>query len=154
MEGVVAEYAKPLVEDPRKSSPNHSSILEDLPATFVISEARMNDIMERKANYKEGSSNEDNEEEQKVLLQNLLTNLRESRDEEFDMEDANHNYLSDDDDDEEFPDIEFEPMQYASVRSQSLRDEEEKDLYDDRNYWSGSRVSIDVDVDELLKTFK
>ena len=120
----------------------------------------MNKIMERKANDKDGGSdeeneeNEENEEEQKVLLQNLLTNLRESQDEDFDLEDADHNYLSDDEDEdeeEEFPEIEFDPAQYASVRSQSLK-EEEKDLFDDRNYWNVSNVSIDVDVDELLKT--
>ena len=48
-------------------------------------------------------NNDDNEDEQKTLLQNLITNLRESEDDEFDLEDADHNYLSDEDeeDDEE-----------------------------------------------------
>jgi len=148
---VVEEYAKPLVEDPRANSENNSSILDELPATFAICESRMNKLMSRNNN---DNDDEENEDEQKLLLQNLITNLRESQDDEFDLEDGDHNYMSDsdedeDDEDEEFPEIEFDPLQYASVRSQSLQ-AEEADQFDDRNFWNVSHVS--VDTDELLRS--
>ena len=97
----------------------------------------------------DNDDSEENEDEQKMLLQNLIADLRESQDDEFDLEDADHNYLSDEEEEEEFPEIEFDPLQYASVRSQSLHNDE-VDRYDDRNYWNTSHM--DCDVDELLKT--
>lgn len=147
---VVEEYAKPLVEDPRKNTDNHSSIEEDLPPTFAICESRMNTIMARNNNINK-DENDDNEDEQKQLLQNLINDLRESQDDEFDLEDAEHNYLSDESEEEEFPEIEFDPLQYASVRSMTLQAEDD-DSYKDIKYWSARH--IDCDVDELLKTLK
>lgn len=147
---VVEEYAKPLVEDPRKSSINHSSVVDELPATFSISESRINKLMAK--NNMNQDEEEDNEDEQKQLLQNLITNLRESQDDDFDLEDADHNYMSDSDDideEEEFPDMEFDPLQYASVRTQLLH-EEQVDNFEDRNYWNTSRLMFDTD--ELLRT--
>lgn len=139
------------MEDPRAHSEDNSSIIDELPATFAICESRMNKLMSR--NTKTDNDDEANEDEQKLLLQNLITNLRESQDDEFDLEDGDHNYMSDsdeeEDEDEEFPEIEFDPLQYASVRSQSLH-AEEADQFEDRNFWNVSHVS--VDADELLRT--
>ena len=146
---VVEEYAKPLVEDPRKNTQNNSSIDEDLPASFVICESRMNTIMAKNNNAANDDDNEDNEDEQKQLLKNLIADLRESQDDVFDLEDADHNYLSDEDEEEEFPEIELSPLQYASVRSQTLQIDD-IDHYDDRNYWNTSHVLFDTD--EILKT--
>lgn len=133
------------MEDPRKNTNNHSSIEEDLPASFAICESRMNQIMLGRND--DNGADDDNEDEQKTLLQNLITNLRESEDDEFDLEDADHNYLSDEDE-EEFPQMDFDVLQYASVRAQSLYNDD-SDPYDDRNYWNTSRVTYDTD--ELLK---
>lgn len=144
---MVAEYAKPLVEDPRKNSDNDSSIIDDLPASFAICESRMNKLM-AKNTVADDNDEEEDEDEQKTLLHNLITNLRESHDEEFDLEDVDHDYMSDSDEEEEFPEVEFDPLQYASVRTLALQDDE-INMYEDRNFWRTSHVSCDAD--ELLK---
>lgn len=145
---VIEEYAKPLVENPRKDTDNHSSIIEDLPPAFAICESRMNKIM-AKNNNADNNPTEENEDEQKQLLQNLINDLRESKDEEFELEDVDHNYLSDESEEEEFPEIEFDPLQYSSVRSLSLQNED-PDSFKDIKFWSARH--IECDVDELLKT--
>lgn len=150
MDKVVAEYAKPLVEDPRKNSDNNSSIIDELPPSFAICEARMNKLMAKNTGDAEEDDEEEDEDEQKTLLQNLISNLRESQDDEFDLEDVDHNYMSDDEEEEEFPQVEeYDPLQYASVRTHSLP-VEEPPSYDDFSFWNTSHVACDAD--ELLKT--
>jgi len=144
---VVEEYAKPLVEDPRKKSNDHSSIEDDLPASFTICESRMINILARNKLQKEDNEEDnDNDNDQQQLLKSLIENLRESQDEEFDLEDADHGYLSDEE--EDFPEIEFDPLQYASVRTQNLCIPD-TNQFEDRVYWNIGYVACDID--ELLK---
>lgn len=145
----MAEYAKPLVEDPRKKSDDNSSIIDDLPPSFAICESRMNKLMAKNTVADDNDEEEEDEDEQKTLLHNLINNLRESHDDEFDLEDVDHDYMSDsEEEEEEFPEVEYDPLQYASVRTlASKMDEEER--YNDHQYWNTSHVTCDAD--ELLK---
>ena len=149
------------MEDPRNRSADDSSVLDELPPAFAISETRMNSLLARNVRTNNKNANDDdddddddndeeNEDEQKTLLQNLISNLRESQDDEFELEHAEHGYMSDEEEEEEeFPELEADPLQYASVRSVAL-EEEKVPVYDDHGYWNTS--CVEIDTEELLKS--
>lgn len=155
VEPKVKEYAEPLVEDPKNKK---DSFLDDnLPFNFKITEKRMNEIITRKdkAKVKQVESDEEEEEEEQVdqttLLQNLISNLRGDQDEE-EEEDyyVNHDYLSDDSDEDNIPNIEYDMKQYGSVKSDRIMSLMKKESYDELTYWNTTK--IDYDVDDLLES--
>ena len=113
----------------------------------------MNEIITRKDKSKIRQVESDEEEEEPVdqttLLQNLISNLRgDDDDEEDDDYNMNHDYLSDDSDEDNIPNIEYDMKQYGSVRSDRIIAEIKKESYDELNYWNTSK--IEYDVEELV----
>lgn len=144
------EYERFLVENPRDKKIKNSFMDGDLPVRFRISEGRMNEIMARKGMAKEIEMEDEEEEEpqdQNQLLQSLLSNLRDGSEEEND--EFNHDYLSDDSDEDNFPVIEYDFKQYGSVKSDRILKAIEPVSYHDQGYWNTTKV--DYDVDELLE---
>lgn len=147
----VKDYSGHLVEDPRNKK--DSFIVDNLPFNFKITEKRMNEIITRKDKTKIRQVESDEEEEEPVdqttLLQNLISNLRgDDDDDEEDDYNMNHDYLSDDSDEDNIPNIEYDMKQYGSVKSDRIIAAIKKESYDELNYWNTSK--IEYDVEELV----
>jgi hypothetical protein len=154
IEKKVLDYSLPLVEDPKNKK---DSFLDDnLPFNFKITEKRMNEIITRKdkTKIKQVESDEEDEEEEQVdqttLLQNLISNLR-GEEEEEEEEDfyINHDYLSDDSDEDNIPNIEYDMKQYGSIRSDRIIASMKQENYSEVTYWNTSKM--DFDVEEIME---